>query len=111
MPEFGDPGYVYDPMDPLPGQKYVEYSKDGEDGETKIKDVDSGLKFEIKGKYIFLKEVKHPAPTHNLHPGDRVIAVNGKTVEKYKKDLTKIKTAVDDHNVVRLVVDPTTLRK
>ena len=27
-----DPGYKYDPMDPLPGQKYVEYSKDGNDG-------------------------------------------------------------------------------
>mmetsp|Transcript_4590 Transcript_4590/g.10018 ORF Transcript_4590/g.10018 Transcript_4590/m.10018 type:complete len:115 (-) Transcript_4590:910-1254(-) len=110
-PSFGDPEYKYDPMDPLPGQKYVEYSKDGDDGETKVKNVDCGLKFQKKGKYVFLKKVKHPAPTHNLNVGDRVIAVNGKKIENYDDDLDAIKQKMDDNNVVRLVVDPTMLKK
>ena len=110
-PSFGDPEYEYDPMDPLPGQKYVEYSKDGEDGETKVKGVDCGLKFKKKGKYIFLKKVEYPAPTHNLNVGDRVIAVNGKKIEKYDDDLDAIKQTMDNNNVVRLVVDPTMLKK
>eukprot|EP00537_Pseudo-nitzschia_pungens_P007122 CAMPEP_0172361604 /NCGR_PEP_ID=MMETSP1060-20121228/5417_1 /TAXON_ID=37318 /ORGANISM="Pseudo-nitzschia pungens, Strain cf. cingulata" /LENGTH=116 /DNA_ID=CAMNT_0013083925 /DNA_START=326 /DNA_END=676 /DNA_ORIENTATION=- len=106
-----DPDYKYDPMDPMPGQKYVEYSKDGEDGETKVKNVDSGLTFKKKGKYIYLAKVAHPAPAHNLHEGDRVIALNGKKIESYNDNLKLMKKSIDDNNVVRLVIDPTMLRK
>eukprot|EP00536_Pseudo-nitzschia_multiseries_P011550 jgi/Psemu1/308330/fgenesh1_kg.400_\ len=106
-----DPNYEYDPMDPMPGQKYVEYSKDGDDGETKVKDVDCGLKLKKKGKYVYLASVKHPAPAHNLNKGDRVIAVNGKKIESYDDDLKAVKKSMDNNNVVRLVVDPTMLTK
>mmetsp|Transcript_23081 Transcript_23081/g.54553 ORF Transcript_23081/g.54553 Transcript_23081/m.54553 type:complete len:119 (+) Transcript_23081:187-543(+) len=110
-PSFGDPDYVYDPMDPLPGQKYVEYSKNGGDGESKVKGDPSGLDVEIKGKYIYLSKVDHPAPSHHLHTGDRLIALNGKKIEKYKKDLTKIRECLENYNVIKLVIDPTMLRK
>jgi len=73
-----DPGYKYNPMDPLPGQKYVEFSKDGDDGNVKVKGVNCGLNVEKKGKYIFLCKVEYPAPIATLHVGDRVIAINGK---------------------------------
>ena len=106
-----DPGYKYDPMDPMPGQKYVEFSKDGSDGESKVKGVDPGLDVHKKGKYIYLSRVEHPAPTHNLHVGDRVIAMNGKRIEKYNDDLAAMKKSMTNNNVVRLVVDPTMLRK
>jgi len=106
-----DPGYKFDPMSPLPGQKYVEFSKNKEDGQSKVKGDDSGLDVHKKGKYIYLSKVKHPAPSHNLHVGDRVIAMNGKKIEKFKNDLTAMKDDMDNNNVVRLVVDPTMLRK
>jgi len=110
-PTFGDPGYKYDPMDPLPGQKYVEFSKNGGDGESKVIGDPSGLDVEIKGKYIYLSKVEHPAPSHHLHAGDRVIALNGKKIEKYQKDLSKIRESLENFNVIRLVIDPTMLRK
>jgi len=109
-PFVGDPEYKYDPMDPMPGQKYVEYSKDGDNGETKIKGDPSGLDVEIKGKYIYLSKVEHPAPSHHLHVGDRLIALNGKKIEKYKNDLGKVRDSLENNNVVRLVIDPTMLR-
>ena len=98
-------------MDPMPGQKYVEFSKNGSDGESKIKGDDSGLDVHKKGKYIYLRKVKHPAPKHNLHVGDRVIALNGKKIEKYNNNLKAMKDAMNNNNVVQLVVDPTMLRK
>jgi len=72
-----DPGYKYDPMDPTPGQIYVEFSKDGNDGNSKVKGVNCGLNVEKRGKYIYLCKVEYPAPK-TLHLGDRVIAINGK---------------------------------
>jgi len=105
-----DPGYKYDPMDPLPGQKYVEYSKDGNDGESQVKGISCGLDIQKKGKYMYLSKVEHPAPSHNLHVGDRVIALNGKKIEKYKSTSDMIKK-MTNNNVVRLVVDPTMLAK
>mmetsp|Transcript_13814 Transcript_13814/g.29057 ORF Transcript_13814/g.29057 Transcript_13814/m.29057 type:complete len:112 (-) Transcript_13814:180-515(-) len=108
-PGFGDPGYVYDPMDPLPGEKFVEYSKNGEDGDVKNKGDPSGLEFITKGKFFFLSKVEHPAPAHNLHVGDRVLALNGKRIEKYSS-LSAIQEQAENHNVVRILVSPTTLR-
>jgi len=106
-----DPGYKYNPMDPLPGQKYVEFSKDGDDGNSKVKGVNCGLNVEKKGKYIFLCKVEYPAPIATLHVGDRVIAINGKKVEKYDNDLSAMVKTMTNNNVVKLVVDPTMLRK
>ena len=99
-------------MDPLPGQKYVEYSKDGADGERKSK-VDSGLDIETKpghGDRIYLCKVKHPAPEHNLHVGDRLVALNGKKIEDYS-NLNSIRDEFATKNVVKMVVDPTMLVK
>ena len=106
-----DPDAKYDPMDPMPGQKYVEYSKNGDNGDATVKGDPSGLDVEIKHKYIYLSKVEHPAPSHNLHVGDRVIALNGKRIEKYNKDLGTIRETLENKNVIRLVVDPTMLRK
>jgi len=105
-----DPGYKYDPMDPTPGQIYVEFSKDGNDGNSKVKGVNCGLNVEKRGKYIYLCKVEYPAPK-TLHLGDRVIAINGKKVEKYENDLCAMVKTMTDNNVVRLVVDPTMLTK
>jgi PDZ domain-containing secreted protein len=109
-PFVGDPGYKYNPMDPAPGQKYVEFSKNGADGDVKVKGDPSGLDVEIKDKYIFLSKVDDPAPSHHLHAGDRIIALNGKKIEKYDKDLTAIRDILENYNVIRLVIDPTMQR-
>jgi len=97
-------------MDPMPGQKYVEFSKDGGDGNSH-KATDSGLDVEHKPKrkYVYLSRVEHPAPAHNLNVGDRVIALNGKLVESYA-DLDAIRETFTNNNVICLVVDPTMLR-
>ena len=106
----GDPGYKYSPMDPLPGQKYVEYSKNGHDGDSKVKGDPSGLDIELRGKYIYLSKVEHPAPSHHLHIRDRVIALNGKKIEKYNNDLGAIRDILENYNVIKLVIDPTAMR-
>jgi S1-C subfamily serine protease len=105
-----DPGYKYDVMDPLPGQKYVEYSKNMADGESKVIGDNCGLDVHKKGRYFYLRKVEHPAPSHNLRVGDRIIAINGKKIENYK-NLSSMVQTMTDNNVVRLVVDPTMLRK
>lgn len=109
-PFAGDPDYKYDPMDPLPGQKFVEFSKNGSDGDVKVKGDPSGLDVEMKSKYIFLSKVDDPAPSHHLHVGDRVIALNGKKIEKYN-DLDAMRDVLENYNVIQLVVDPTMLHK
>jgi len=109
-PKFGDPGYKYDVMDPVPGQRYVEFSKNGDDGDSKVKGDPSGLDVKLKGNYIYLAKVEHPAPAHNLHVGDRLIALNGKKIEKYNKDLVAIRKTLENYNVIRMVIDPTNLR-
>merc|ERR1711935_505249 len=96
--------------DPLPGQKYVEFSKNKDDGESKVKADPSGLDVELRGKYIYLSKVESPAPSHHLHVKDRVIALNGKKIEKYDNDLGAIREILENHNVIRLVIDPTALR-
>jgi len=107
----GMAGEEYDVMDPLPGQRYVEYSKDGWDGDTKRED-DSGLDIHHKKNHgeerIYLSKVEHPAPAHNLKVGDRLVALNGKKIESYSS-LDAIRKEIHNHNVVRLVVDPTML--
>ncbi|KAG7343652.1 hypothetical protein IV203_021660 [Nitzschia inconspicua] len=98
-------------MDPMPGEKYVEYSKDGADGDRKSK-VDSGLDIERKpghGNRIYLAKVQHPAPAHNLAVGDRLVALNDKKIEDYP-NLDAIRDEFATKNVVRMVVDPTMLR-
>jgi hypothetical protein len=98
-------------MDPMPGEKYVEFSKDGADGDRKS-NIDSGLDVETKpghGNRIYLAKVQYPAPAHHLHPGDRLVALNGKSVEEYPS-LDSIRDEFATKNVVRMVVDPTMLR-
>ena len=75
-----------------------------------MKGISCGLDIQKKGKYMYLSKVEHPAPSHNLHVGDRVIALNGKKIEKYKSTSDMIKK-MTNNNVVRLVVDPTMLAK
>jgi len=79
-------------------------------GESQVKGISCGLDIQKKGKYMYLSKVEHPAPSHNLHVGDRVIALNGKKIEKYKSTSDMIKK-MTNNNVVRLVVDPTMLAK
>lgn len=99
-------------MDPKPGEKYVEFSKDGADGDRKSV-VDSGLDVDTKANHdpsrIYLVKVQHPAPTHSLAVGDRLIALNDKRVEEYPS-LNAIRDEFASKNVVRMVVDPTMLR-
>lgn len=99
-------------MDPMPGQRFVEFSKDGADGDRKSK-VDSGLDVETKPSHgstrIYLSKVQHPAPAHNLAVGDRLVALNDKKIEEYA-NLDAIRDEFASKNVVRMVVDPTMLR-
>lgn len=90
-------------MRPAPGQRFVEFQKSGDDEL-------SGLELEIKGNFVFVKNVQAPAPSKNLHPKDRIIALNGKKIEDYKKDLTAINSTLESGNPIRLVIDPTALR-
>lgn len=99
-------------MDPLPGQLYVEYSKDGGDGNRKTQ-ADSGLdvtKRKGHGNRIYLSRVTHPAST-KLNVGDRLVALNGKKIEDYAGNLDKIRDTFTNGNVVRLLVDPTMVKK
>jgi hypothetical protein len=99
-------------MDPMPGEKYVEFSKDGADGDRKS-NIDSGLDVEHKPGHgnhrIYLAKVQHPAPPHHLAVGDRLIALNDKKIEEYA-NLDAIRDEFASKNVVRMVVDPTMLR-
>lgn len=90
-------------MKPKPGQKFVEFCKSGDDPT-------SGLELEVKGNFVFVKSVQHPAPSKNLHHKDRIIALNGKKIEDYKKDMTAITATLESGNPIRLVIDPTMLR-
>jgi hypothetical protein len=99
-------------MDPMPGEKFVEFSKDGADGDRKS-NIDSGLDVEYKAGHgnqrIYLAKVQHPAPSHHLAVGDRLIALNDKKIEEYV-NLDAIRDEFASKNVVRMVVDPTMLR-
>jgi len=90
-------------MRPKPGQRFVEFQKSGDDEF-------SGLELEIRGNFVFVKMVQAPAPSKNLHPKDRIIALNGKKIEDYKKDLTAINSTLESGNPIRLVIDPTALQ-
>ena len=95
-------------MDPKVGEQYVEYSKNGGDGATKGAG-ESGLDVEHKSghkKRVYLSKVEMPAPTHRLKVGDRLVALNGRSIEKYA-DLDAIRKELDNHNVIAMVVDPT----
>lgn len=99
-------------MDPRPGQLYVEYSKDGGDGETKTA-AESGLDVTKRaghGNRVYLSKVTHPASSR-LNVGDRLVAVNGNKIEKFSGDLDSIRRTLTDRNVVRLLVEPTMIKK
>jgi predicted metalloprotease with PDZ domain len=103
---------MHNVMDPIPGQKYVEFSKDGGDGSSRKEKADSGLDVEKKkghGERIYFSKVEHPAPS-TLTVGDRLVALNGKAVEKFEGDLEAIRTELRSNNVVRLVIDATLLK-
>lgn len=99
-------------MDPEPGQLFVEYHKDGDDGYSTKEKLDSGLDVEFKKghkKRIYLSKVEHPA-SQKLTVGDRLIALNGKSVESYQHDLDAIREELRRNNVISLLVDPTLLK-
>ena len=101
-------------MDPKPGQKYVEYHKDGGDGNSKGGGSGtSGLDVEIKPKHgpdrIYISKVKHPAPEY-INVGDRLIALNGKSMKTFDGDLDQIRHELGNNNVIRMVIDQTLLK-
>jgi hypothetical protein len=100
-------------MDPQPGHLFVEFHKDGGDGSSGKEKADSGLDVEFKAghgkKRIYLSKVEHPASA-NLHVGDRLLALNGKSVESLDCNLDRIREELRSNNVVSLVVDPTMLK-
>mmetsp|Transcript_28198 Transcript_28198/g.46746 ORF Transcript_28198/g.46746 Transcript_28198/m.46746 type:complete len:115 (-) Transcript_28198:253-597(-) len=99
-------------MDPKPGERYVEYSKDGFDGDVKSS-VDSGLDVENKpnlGSNIYLSKVTAPAPEHNLKIGDRLVALNGKKIESYGS-LEAVRKELASKNVICMVIDPTMITR
>jgi hypothetical protein len=101
-------------MDPLPGHTFVEYHKDGGDGSSSKEKADAGLDVERKARHdpsrIYLSRVEPPAST-KLNVGDRLVALNGKSVESFGGDLGAIRTEFKRNNVVQLVVDQTMLKK
>ena len=100
-------------MDPEPGQLYVEFHKDGDDGESTREKADSGLDVTFKKghkKRVYLSKVEYPASS-KLTVGDQVIALNGKSIKSYGDDLDKIREELRRQNVIALVVDPTLLKK
>jgi len=90
-------------MKPKPGERFVEFEKCHDDPS-------SGLQLEVRGNFVFVKSVQSPAPSHHLHPKDRVIALNGKKIEDYKKDMSLITATLESGNPIRMVINPTSLR-
>jgi len=101
-------------MDPQPGQLFVEFHKDGADGMNTKARADSGLDVEFKARHgknrVYLSKVEPPA-SEKLHVGDRLLAINGKSVVSMGYDLNAIREEFLSNNVVALVVDPTMLAK
>lgn len=100
-------------MDPQPGHLFVEFHKDGGDGSSTKEKGDAGLDVEFKAGHgkerVYLSRVEHPASS-KLHVGDRLLALNGKSVESLGYDLDRIREEFLSNNVVAMVVDPTTLK-
>ena len=101
-------------MDPKPGQLYVEFQKDGGNGLSTKEKADSGLDVEYKSGHgvnrVYLSKVEHPASS-KLHVGDRLLALNGKSVETLGCDLDRIRHIFISKQVIRMVVDPTLTKK
>lgn len=97
-------------MDPEPGQVWVEFMKDHEQGVVRSKEEkDSGLDVEFKkghGKRVYLSRAEPPA-SERLHVGDRLVALNGKSVESFNDDLDSIREVLNHSNVIEMIVDPT----
>jgi predicted metalloprotease with PDZ domain len=97
-------------MDPEPGQLYVEFMKDGGDGIKESEDAyDSGLGVDFKKGHkdrVYISKVEPPASA-KLTVGDRLLALNGKSIESFDGDLDKIRQVFNHNNVIELVVDPT----
>mmetsp|Transcript_23097 Transcript_23097/g.56962 ORF Transcript_23097/g.56962 Transcript_23097/m.56962 type:complete len:111 (-) Transcript_23097:386-718(-) len=100
-------------MDPEPGQVWVEFMKDHEEGVVKSnEESDSGLDVDFKKGHktrIYLSRVEPPA-SERLHVGDRLVALNGKSVESFNGDLDAIREVLNYHNVIEMIVDPTLKR-
>ena len=87
--------------------------KDHEQGVVKSKEEkDSGLDVEIKKGHkdrVYLSKVEPPA-SERLHVGDRLVALNGKSVESFDGDLDEIREVLNHSNVIEMIVDPTLKR-
>jgi len=91
-------------MDPLPGELLVEFEKDGNS--------EPGLDVHhrdghAKTRIYFSKATG----TEKIHVGDRLIAVNGKSVESLGYDLGKIREELSRKGGVQVRVDPTMIKK
>lgn len=71
--------------------------------------LDVGRKKGHDSSRIYLTRVEPPASS-KLTVGDRLIALNGKSVESFNGDLNAIRQEFKSNNVVQLVVDPTMLK-
>ena len=101
-------------MDPQPGQRFVEFSKDSH-GARKSEDggLESGLDVMTKpgyGNRIYISKVEGIAAQSGAQVavGDRVVALNGKKIESYAS-LDDIRNEFTVKNTVAMVTDPTML--
>jgi C-terminal processing protease CtpA/Prc len=102
-------------MDPKPGQRFVEFSKDGHGGKKSEGEggLASGLDVETRqgyGKKIYISKVEGIAAQAGaqINPGDRVVALNGKKIEAYGS-LDEIRSEFTIKNTVAMITDPTML--
>ena len=101
-------------MDPQPGQRFVEFSKDSF-GAKKSEDggLDSGLDVMTKpgyGNRIYIAKVDGIAAQAGaqINPGDRIVSLNGKKIESYGS-LDDIRNEFFVKNTIAMVTDPTML--
>mmetsp|Transcript_52267 Transcript_52267/g.79353 ORF Transcript_52267/g.79353 Transcript_52267/m.79353 type:complete len:109 (-) Transcript_52267:8-334(-) len=102
-------------MDPKPGQRFVEFSKDGHGGKKSEGEggLASGLDVETRAGYgdkIYISKVEGIAAQAGaqINPGDRIIALNGKKIESYGS-LDEIRSEMTIKNTIAMITDPTLL--
>ena len=68
-----------------------------------------GEKIEQAELYISKVEGVAAEAGARINPGDRIVALNGKRIEKYRGDLDSIRAELTAKNTVAMVTDPTML--
>ena len=101
-------------MDLVPGQRFVEFSKDSHGGKKSGEGgLDAGLDIETKpgyGNKIYISKVEGIAAQSGaqVNPGDRLVALNGKKIEAFA-DLDAIREEFFVKNTIQMITDPTLL--